>query len=419
MKTMELSDQYGAVHETEMKEMLIRFLENYPDVKKVLLIPPDFTRYYSMAGKLTQMLYYLLKGRAQVKIIPAVGTHMPLTKEERELMFGDIPPECFLEHHWQTDTETLGRIPSEEVLEVSEGRFGEEIRVETNRELMHGGYGLIISLGQVVPHEVVGMSNYSKNIFVGIGGRDMINKSHMLGAVCGAEKAMGNDHAPAREIFDRAQQRYLKDLPLVYLFTVVEAAGREMLLRGIFIGDERGCFEKAVSLSQKVNVTYLEKPVKKMIAFLDSREFKSTWVGNKGIYRTRMAIEDGGELLLIAPGIRTFGENEEIDRVIRAYGYKGTGYILDLYKKGVFENRLMAAAHLIHGSSDGRFRITYATHPSLLSKEEVEGAGFSYMDVRSASEVYRPDRLKDGRNRLENGEEIYFVRNPALGLWRA
>lgn len=387
------------------------------NVKKVLIIPPDFTRCYSMAGDITQILHRKLSPYYQVDIMPALGTHMAMDQEEIDKMFGkEIPRDAFLVHEWRKDTVSLGKVPKEFVSEISQGLFIEDIEVEVNKRLMSGEYGLILSVGQVVPHEVVGMANYSKNIFVGCGGRQMINKSHMISAVCGMEKAMGVQDTPARRVFDYAQEHYLSDLPIIYIQTVTTMKKHTTELNGLYIGNKRTVFEQAVKRSQELNITYVEKPVKKVVAYLDEHELKTTWVGNKGIYRTRKIIADGGELILLAPGVRSFGENEEVDIAIRKYGYKGRDYVLNLYNTvPEIKAKMMIAAHLIQGSSDGRFKITYATQH--LTKEEIEGVGFKYMPLHEAYKLYNPERLDDGYNTLENGEELYFVRTPAMGLW--
>ena len=281
--------------------------------------------------------------------MPALGTHMAMDAEELSKMFGDeIPRDAFIVHNWKTDTVALGLVPKEYVSKISQGLFSEDIEVEVNKRLVSGEYGLILSVGQVVPHEVVGMANYSKNIFVGCGGRQMINKSHMLSAICGMEKAMGVRDTPARQVFDYAQVHYISDLPLVYIQTVTTMKDNKAQLNGLYIGNKRTVFEQAVNLSQKLNITYVGKPVKKVVAYLDEHELKSTWVGNKGIYRTSKIVADGGELILLAPGVKNFGENEEVDRAIRKYGYKGRDYVLNLYNTiPEIKNNMMVAAHLI------------------------------------------------------------------------
>ncbi len=387
------------------------------DIKNVLIIPPDFTRYHSGAGKLTYIYYELLKDRCNVDILPALGTHMPMSDEEISEMFGDdIPRKCFIDHNWREDVVKIGEVPSKFIEEISEGRMKESIDVEVNKLLVSGKYDIIISIGQVVPHEVVGMANYGKNIFVGCGGKNMINSTHMLGAVYGMERLMGKDHSPVRKVFDYAEAHFAKDIPLMYVLTVTTEQQGAIAINGLFIGNDRSVFEAAVALSQEKNLIFVDEPFQKVVVYLDEREFKSTWLGNKSIYRTRMAIADGGELIVLAPGVRQFGEDEGIDKLIRRYGYVGRDKVLDLYNtENDLRTNQSVAAHLIHGSSDGRFDITYAVEH--LTREEIEGVNFKYMPLEEAYKIYDPGKLKDGYNTLENGEEIFYISNPALGLW--
>ena len=418
MEEIYMSPSNKSLTQRDIDESINKLLWQYPNVHKLLIIPPDFTRCFSKAGEITRAIYEKLHGKVQIDIMPALGTHAMLTDEERIKMFGDIPKSLFIHHKWQTDTVNIGTVPADFVSDLSGGAFTDPIDVEVNKRFWEDDYDLILSVGQVVPHEVVGMANYSKNIFVGIGGRQMINKSHMLGAICGIEQALGNDYAPAREVFDYAQEHYLKEKPLIYILTVTTTSSAGTDLNGLYIGSSRKVYEEAVKMSQKLNITYLERPAKKVVAYLDPMELKTTWVGNKGIYRSRMAIADGGELILLAPGVHSFGENEEVDKAIRQHGYIGRDEVLKLYKQNKFPNQLMVPAHLIHGSSDGRFSITYAVDPKLISKAEIESVGFKYMDIHDAVKKYNPSVLKDGWQTLADGEEIYFIRNPATGLWR-
>lgn len=400
----------------ELRSALERLLTGRR-LRRVLLLPPDYTRMYSCAGKITAMLYALLEGRCAVDVLPALGTHAPMTRQEALAFFGPgVPFERILEHNWRTDVVRLGEIPAEVVSDVSGGLVRRPIDVEVNRRLLDPSYDLILSIGQVVPHEVVGMANYSKNIFVGCGGSGMINASHMLGAVCGMERAMGRDFAPVRRLFDYAEQRFLAELPLQYILTVTTNRGDEVFLHGLFIGRERALFEQAVALSQRKNLIYVERPLQKAVVYLDEREFKSTWLGNKAIYRTRMALADGGELLILAPGVRRFGEDPDNDRLIRRFGYVGRERVLALAEQEpALQENQSVAAHLIHGSSDGRFAVTYAARH--LTRAEVEGAGFGYLAYEDAVRRYDPRALRAGWNVLPDGEEIYYIPNPAVGLW--
>lgn len=420
MREIYLTDRQG-IDNKALVQALDELVSQYTDLKKVLIVPPDFTRCYSYAGEITQILYRKLDaGSVTVDVMPALGTHMPMDDAEKQKFFGGVVPDEHIKiHRWQSDTVKLGAIPVEVVSGISEGLYEEEIEVEVNHLLVDGGYDLIISVGQVVPHEVVGMANYSKNLFVGLGGRSMINKSHMLSAICGMEKALGVTDSPARKLYDYAQQNFIDGkLPVVFIQTVTTREDDRINLNGLYIGDSRKPFEMAAELSQEMNIVHVERRAKKMVTYLDPEELKTTWVGNKGVYRTRMAVADGGELLILAPGVKAFGENDEMDAMTRKYGYKGRDYVLELYKEGAFEGKTMSAAHLIQGSSDGRFTITYATCPEKLSKEEIESVGYQWADYYEVSKRYDPHTLKDGWNRTEDGEEFYYVGTPALGLWK-
>lgn len=411
----------GGISPARLRRAIDRLVEQYPGAGKVLILPPDYTRCFSYAGPITQLLYQRLTARgASVQVMPALGTHAPMTETERRAFFGDtVPDRDILIHHWQTDNAAVGKVPADFVEGISGGLYREEISVELNHLLLDGGYDLILSVGQVVPHEVVGMANYSKNLFVGVGGRDMINKSHFLGALCGMEKALGEIDPPARLLYDYAQREFVDGkLPVVFLLTVTTQDGADTHLNGLFVGEDRGTFEGAARLSQKLNIVHMARRPKKVVAYLDPAELKSTWVGGKGIYRTRMMIEDGGELLLLAPGVTSFGENPEMDALIRKYGYRGTPRVLELYRQGAFENATMCAAHLIHGSSEGRFTITWATRPENLSRAEVESVGYQWMDYDAAVRRYDPHALSDGWHTGPDGEEFYYVSRPTTGLWK-
>lgn len=403
------------ISDGELRASLKKSIEG-KELHKVLLLPPDYTRLYSGAGKITEIYYELLKDFCEVDIMPALGTHEPMTEEECLAFFGSgIPFEKIIVHNWRRDIVKIGEVPGEFVSQVSEGLVTDKIDVEVNKLIMDKSYDLIISIGQVVPHEVVGMANYSKNIFVGCGGSSMINSSHMLGAFYGMERIMGRDFSPVRKVFDYAQEHFLADVPLMYVLTVTTNKDDETLIHGLYIGEGRKPFEQAVELSRELNLVHVKEPFKKVVVYLDPREFKSTWLGNKAVYRTRMAIADGGELIILAPGVSKFGEDAENDRLIRKYGYVGRENILKLTAENEdLKANLSVAAHLIHGSSDGRFSITYCTEK--LTGEEVTGAGFKYLPYREAVKKYDPAALTDGFCNID-GEEIFYIGNPALGLW--
>lgn len=404
------------------KEIITKLTYNLSDkIEKIILLPPDSTRKHSGIGELTELLYFALqKKNKEVDIMPALGTHSAMDKEQLQAMFGSrIPLNRFIVHNWREDPVKIGIIPEAYVKDVSENILKEEIEVKVNKRLVNGNYDLIISLGQVIPHAVIGMSNYSKNIFVGCGGPDMINKTHFLGGAYGLERLLGEDHSPVRKLFDYAEKNLIKDLPLIYLFTtnsleINKKTGNTDMM-GIFIGRKREIFEKAVKSSQKYNITKVDQPLKKVVVFLEEK-FKSTWLGNKAIYRTRKALADDSELIIIAPGLKEFGEDPEINKLIKKYGYSGKEKILEAVNKNQdIQENLSAAGHLIRGSADGRFKITYACRE--LSQAEIENVNYNYLDLNKAMNKYKPDKLKYGYNKLDTGGEIYFIDNPTTGLW--
>jgi nickel-dependent lactate racemase len=398
-------------------ELLSELLAALGPLRRVLLVPPDFTRRHSGAGELTSELYRRLSSHATVEVLPALGTHAPMTSDELGAMFPGIPASAFRVHDWRRDVTALGEVPASLVREVSGGLLDYSIRCEVATRLARGGWDRILSVGQLVPHEVAGIAGQSKNVFVGTGGKDVIDRTHFLGAVCGMEAAMGRARSPVRSVLSYLQRELAGTLPITYLLTVRGRDARgDIVTRGLYAGDDDACFLAGVPLVQACNVELLDEAPAKVVCYLDPSEFKSTWLGNKAIYRTRMAVADGGELLVMAPGIKSFGEDPGIDRLIRRHGYHGTPRTLAAVNEDPeLAASLSAAAHLIHGSSEGRFRVRYAAGG--LDARAVEQAGYEPADLADALRRYDPERLVDGFNVLPDGERIYFVSNPALGLW--
>ncbi len=400
---------------SELNDLLAESLAKLGARDRVLAVPPDMTRFHSRAGDLTRYTWKYYKDRLKA-VLPALGTHSAMQPAQLLHMYGDMPAGLFRVHNWRTDIETLGEVPAEFIHQQSEGKLNYAWPAQVNRLVSQGGFDLILSIGQVVPHEVIGMANYNKNILIGTGGRESINRSHYLGAVYGMERIMGRARTPVRNVLNYASDHFLRNLPIVYMLTAVgRRADGGLAVRGLFIGDDVECFELAAALSLKVNFEILEEPIRKAVVYLDPEEFHSTWLGNKAVYRTRMALADGADLIILAPGVKEFGEDHTIDGLIRKYGYRGTPATLAAVETHTdIAADLSAAAHLIHGSSEGRFNITWC--PGHLSKAEVEGVGYGYGDLSSMLARYDPKKLTDGYNRV-GGEEIFFISNPGLGLW--
>jgi nickel-dependent lactate racemase len=390
------------------------------DASKILIIPPDITRFHSRAGLITDLLVEQLGSRVAA-VLPAIGTHAPMTENEIAQMYPLCPRTLFRVHDWRKDVVELGTIPEERVAEISGGKVRYYYPIQTNKILAFGDIDLVFSIGQVVPHEVAGMANHAKNIFVGTGGKEAIDKSHYLGATCGMESIMGRIDTPVRNLFDDALDLSKTRLPaIVWILTVIGTAGDGSLMQqGYFAGYDRKCFEEACALSAEINIALFDKPLRKAVVWLDPSEYRSTWLGNKSIYRLRMAMADDSELIILAPGLRSFGEDAQIDAVIRSFGYRPSAEIQGLVAhEPALSQNLSAAAHLIHGSSEGRFTISYAPGPAM-TREEIESVGYRYMDLEKAKSRYLPEGRLAGAGLYStvDGEEYFFVPNPALGLW--
>ncbi|MGB7769858.1 MAG: D-mannonate epimerase [Verrucomicrobiia bacterium] len=400
----------------DLREGLFQALERLGPRRRVLVVPPDFTRLHSQAGILTKLIhdYY---GPRLTDVLPALGTHTPMTPGQIGEMYAGVPPELFRVHNWRTGVANVGAVPAEFVRETTGGAVDFPWQAQLANLIWTGRHDLILSVGQIVPHEVVGMASYNKNIFVGTGGTESINQSHFVGAAYGMERMMGRADTPVRRILNYASEHFAKHLPIVYVHTVVgNDAGGRLRVRGLYVSDDGSGFDQGAALSLQVNFEMLGEPLKKVVVYLDPSEFKSLWLGNKSIYRTRMALADGGELIVLAPGVKEFGEDREIDRLIRKYGYRGTPATLAAVKANAeLRDNLGAAAHLIHGSSEGRFNVTYC--PGHLTREEIESVNFRYADLKQMAARYNPARLKDGWNLMPDGDKIFFISNPALGLW--
>jgi len=436
------SPQTDLSHE-DLEAALTETFRRLEPRQRVLALPPDYTRANSMAGPLTCITHDYFGDRL-VDVMPALGTHFAMPDWQRERMFPSVPKELFRVHDWRNDVVTIGEVPSEFVTKATKGIWRKPWPAQLNRLVWEGKHDLILSIGQVVPHEVVGMANYNKNLFVGTGGSEGINESHFIGAAYGMERMMGRADTPLRRILNYAQENFCRHLPLIFVLTVIGPRDKckketdsevwnggsdelasgvvpaplssSLAIRGLFIGDDVECFEQAAALSVKINFTVLNEPPTKMVVYLDPEEFHSTWLGNKAIYRTRMAIADGGELVVLGPAVGTFGEDPGIDAMIRKYGYRTTPEIMRFVEQtDDLPKNLSAAAHLIHGSSEGRFTITYC--PGKLSRQEIESVGYQYGEVDKMLQRYDPKSLRDGWNTLPDGERIYYISNPALGLW--
>lgn len=408
----------------KIEEMLLRTVAESRErlgierLNRVLLLPPDITRAHAGVGWMTEFLYHhLTEAGADVHVIPTLGQHVPHTPDDNTWMFGSVPEEKIHAHDWKNGVTHLGTIEAEFVKEKTGGLVDWEIPIDLNTMTVTEDWDLIINIGHVVPHEVLGFANHNKNYFIGLGGKRLLGGSHMASAVYGIENNLGNLLTPVRACFNEAEERYLGHLKDVYIQVVMDYNhDGELIHTGVYVGDDLETYYDAARASLAQNITQFDKPVKKIVAVMQADEFRATWVANKAVYRTRMAIADGGELLVIARGVERFGEQPEVDDLVRKYGYISQAEVLELFAtQEDMQDIPHGTAHLVYGSSEGRFTIRYA--PGKLTREDIESVGYEYMDVNEALNRYNPEVMRDGWNTMPDGEEVFYISTPSAGLW--
>jgi carbohydrate kinase (thermoresistant glucokinase family) len=398
---------------------------------RVLLVPPDQTRAFSRAGELTWRLQRRLQQRGcEVAVLPALGTHRPMDDDAARLLFGgQRDAHGLLVHDWRNGVAELGTLRADEVVALSGGLLDSDAVVEVASALFDG-WDLVVSLGQVVPHEVAGLAGYTKNIVVGLGGSSFIGASHLMGGLVGVETIMGKLANPVRDLVDTAFDRMVAPrLNVLFVLTVVEDGPQGATLRAVYCGrggtgrSGAAAFREAATLSRRRNIIVVDEPWGRATCWLDAREYRSTWLGNKAVYRTRRALADRAELVVLAPGVERFGEDPAIDRLIRRHGYVGRDAVLAAAAE---DSELRASpgtmAHLIHGSSEGRFSITYCTDPDAggLTPEELAGVGYGWRPLTEELAHLGVDATTPTGPAVDDrGERFAHVAQPALGLWIA
>jgi len=371
--------------EHEVHDLMVEALARADlDGKRVLVIIPDHTR-TAPIPLFFRLFHELLGGRvAALDYLVALGTHQPMGEDALNRLVGVTTAERaeryrnvrIFNHRWDLPETfvTLGTITEQETRNTSQGLLSQAVPVTINRLVFD--YDQLVICGPTFPHEVVGFSGGNKYFFPGIGGPELINFTHWLGAVMTSMEVIGTKHTPVRQVIDRAAS--FIDKPKLCFSLVVK--GEE--LAGLFIGAPEEAYEQAADLSARLHIIYVDEPFQRVLSVMPEM-YDDLWTAAKGMYKLEPAIADGGEVIIYAPHITavSYTHGQVIDQIgyhVRDYFLKQWDRFKD-YPWGVLAHstHLRGIGTFENGVERPRIRVTLATG---IPKERCRRINLGYVD---------------------------------------
>lgn len=378
--------------------------------RRVLVLTPDGTRTAPLP-LMTRLLVRMYGGSAsRLDFMVALGSHKPLSKEEMERLYGIGEKEevrtSFLNHRWDREGTfaPVGAIDEREVVHITEGLLSEQLDIIINRAVFE--YDLIIVLGPVFPHEVVGFSGGNKYFFPGVSGGEFLHGFHWLGALVGCMEIIGRKHTPTRALIDRAAS--MIETEKICISMVVD---RKKALKGLFIGSMEDSWEKAADLSSQVHVAYRERPYGLVIGSAPAM-YDELWTAGKVMYKLEPVVKDGGELVIYAPHVDTLSHTwgvhlERIGYHVRDYYLAQPGKYDDVPKAVLAHSaHVKGAGTYVDGTERPRIRVTLA---SGISEKRCERLGLGYRD---------PEKIDLSRYRNREDKGVLLVEDAGEILYR-
>jgi nickel-dependent lactate racemase len=393
--------------EDEIREIMVQALsETKLAGKRVLIIIPDGTR-TAPIPQMFRLFYEILGGQvAALDYLIALGTHQLMNEAAISRLAGATPAERaekyagvnIFNHRWDLPETfvTLGQISAAEIEEITDGLMSQAIDVRLNKMVFD--YDQIIICGPTFPHEVVGFSGGNKYFFPGIGGAEVINFSHWLGAVITSYEVIGTKYTPVRRVIDKAAAMIAR--PKLCFSLVVKSEGATPRLAGLYAGTPEEAYEAAADLSARLHIVWVEKPYRRVLAVMPSM-YEDIWTAAKGMYKTEPAIAAGGEVIIYAPHINevSYSHGQQLDEI----GY----HVRDYFRKQWDKFKSYPGGVLAHsthlrgigeydaelGVETPRIKVTLAT---AISQERCEKLSLGYLDPKSI-------KLDDWRDREEEG----------------
>src|SRR6266496_2726217 len=404
----------------ELREIVAEALANIGPGERVLAIVPDKTR-DDNTDQLFPAAAEILKRKnlAQFDALVAQGTHPPMTEDQKRAKIGahsvGIPAlGQIFDHRWDRSDElvTLGELSAVRVSELTGGLITESVVIRLNALLAPNRYDTVLVFGATMPHEVAGFAGGAKYFFPGVAGPELTHMTHWLGALATIEDVIGRVETPTRRMIEAAAA--FVPAQIISLNSVMTRDDSNRLrTHALFIGGFREAFRRAAEVSRHVHIKYTGRKYKRVVALLDEH-YDELWVGGKASYKLGAIIEEGGELIIYAPHLRSISETHGL--LIEKYGYAPLDRVREMVALSAeLQNNLAVAAHLAHVSYAGkrdtqgrvvpRYRITMA---SALDEETCRRVHLGFMDYRKfRREHYEkdPDTLVVERA----GRDLYLV----------
>jgi len=402
--------------ESDIKELMSAALERARlDDKRVLVIIPDRTR-TAPIPQMFRLLHELLQERVrQLDYLIALGTHRPLTEEAINQLI-DVSPEerrdryakiNIFNHRWDKPETfvSIGTMSPDEVEELTGGLLSEVVEVRLNRMIFD--YDQLIICGPTFPHEVAGFSGGNKYFFPGIGGTEVINLTHWLGAIATSYSIIGRTRTPVRRVIDKAAS--LIDRPKLCFSLVV----KDDQLAGLYIGSPEEAYLAAADLSARLHIRWVDKPFRQVLSIMPQM-YEDIWTAAKGMYKLEPVIADGGEVIIYAPHINeiSYTHGPMLDEI----GYHVRDYFLKQwdrfkhYPGGVLAHsthlRGLGEYDAASGVETPRIKVTLATR---ISEERCHRVNLDYMN---------PDHINPDEWRASEDAETLLVPKAGELLYR-
>ena len=384
--------------------------------KKVLAIVPDGTRTAPVGIVFKALFAQIGEAATQLDILIALGTHQPMSEEaicqrleistsEHQSTYRKVR---FFNHAWDNPAalQRIGTIPAKTIEELSGGLFSMDVPVDVNKLLFN--YDQVIIIGPVFPHEVVGFSGGNKYLFPGVGGPEILNFFHWLGAVITNPMIIGNKWTAVRKVVDRAGA--MVPVPKLCFCMVVDKGE----LAGLFAGTPESAWDKASDLSRELHICYKDRPFRTVLSCLPNM-YDELWTGGKGMYKLEPVVADGGELIIYGPHIHEVCVAH--GRTLLEIGYHCRDYFLKQWDK--FKHHPWGVlAHSSHvygigtyenGVETPRVRVTLATG---IPEEICRKINLGYRDPKTIDIESFANREHEGVLLVRKaGEMLYHLRH--------